>query len=454
MSDNESDIASDSNTCAWMCSPFAIRSREDAAWQELSAHLKTTKLVSLIEEIENMAKHDQYQYEDFGDAEDALVRRAFFEGDGYTWWNHDHSTEYNREYRNMSYDMVRDDIKHLKILRFLVFSVKTQEGLWGYLCGPFMYYRYGTDKWGRFTKLVGPGRYRNLMSYEESGRPLLKKRHGAAGFVLTAKLSVTFPTLVVQPMETLGVPTGLKVAPPPGYHLEIRALEQNIGEFTVEPLPIDRDYRGEITVHISNNKKHWQEDLVIVHQLEVAQLVCIKSYDQAGVHRVTELPPKPFTVSEAYTDSITTQLWLKDQENARVMAPYMTPFPYTAEDQDIRAELHRRQEELGLPLSLICKENMPDPEVNWNERRTREHSEGSPQGLPSEGFYEYDTVSEEQYILQALLKAPRQNPTRRSVWRRRITRAEIRQHMLALQEEVLEEAAVEDQLRRLQEAEQ
>jgi dUTP pyrophosphatase len=70
------------------------------------------------------------------------------------------------------------------------------------------------------------------------------------------------------------VPTGLKVAIPPGYELQVRprsglALKKGLTVLNT-PGTIDSDYRGEIGVILFNTSP---ERVVLVHGERVAQLV-------------------------------------------------------------------------------------------------------------------------------------------------------------------------------------
>lgn len=76
---------------------------------------------------------------------------------------------------------------------------------------------------------------------------------GAAGADLCACLE---EPLVIQPNETVLVPTGIFIAVPPGYEAQVRprsglALKHGI-TFLNSPGTIDSDYRGEVKIIMTN----------------------------------------------------------------------------------------------------------------------------------------------------------------------------------------------------------
>ena len=94
---------------------------------------------------------------------------------------------------------------------------------------------------------------------------------GAAGMDIEA--AVTTP-LTIKPMERLAVPTGLMMAIPSGYEVQIRprsglALKQGL---TVANAPgtIDSDYRGEVKIILINLG---QEDVSITRGMRIAQMI-------------------------------------------------------------------------------------------------------------------------------------------------------------------------------------
>lgn len=94
---------------------------------------------------------------------------------------------------------------------------------------------------------------------------------GAAGFDLYAAIP---DALTLQPMERRRIPTGVRVAIPPGYEGQIRArsgmaLNKGLGMVNA-PGTIDSDYRGEIAVLIIN----WSDEPQTIRRGErIAQMV-------------------------------------------------------------------------------------------------------------------------------------------------------------------------------------
>lgn len=99
---------------------------------------------------------------------------------------------------------------------------------------------------------------------------------GAAGMDIRA--NITEP-IVLGSLERTLVPTGLKIAIPEGYEVQVRprsglALKHGISMANT-PGTIDSDYRGEIGVIMINLSK---EDFVINPGERIAQLVLGKVY--------------------------------------------------------------------------------------------------------------------------------------------------------------------------------
>ena len=93
----------------------------------------------------------------------------------------------------------------------------------------------------------------------------------SAGMDLCAALD---EDLVVQPGETVLVPTGFAIALPEGYEAQVRprsglAIKHQIGILN-SPGTIDADYRGEVRVILTNFGKN---DFVIRRGDRIAQLV-------------------------------------------------------------------------------------------------------------------------------------------------------------------------------------
>ena len=110
----------------------------------------------------------------------------------------------------------------------------------------------------------------------------------AAGLDLKANLS---DKIVISPMERKLIPTGLYIAMPKGYEVQIRprsglALKHGITVLN-SPGTIDSDYRGEIGV-ILINLSH--EKFIIKSGERIAQMV-ISKHEQVK-WEITEFLPK------------------------------------------------------------------------------------------------------------------------------------------------------------------
>ncbi len=111
---------------------------------------------------------------------------------------------------------------------------------------------------------------------------------GAAGADLRANFEDRGSVLLKPGARTL-VPTGLRIAIPVGYEVQIRprsglALKHGI-TLPNAPGTIDSDYRGPLGVIVQNGG---QEDFVITHGDRIAQMV-IAPVVQARIEVVTDL---------------------------------------------------------------------------------------------------------------------------------------------------------------------
>ncbi|MCS7066620.1 MAG: dUTP diphosphatase [Fimbriimonadales bacterium] len=94
---------------------------------------------------------------------------------------------------------------------------------------------------------------------------------GSAGVDLYAAVK---EPVVLQPGERRLIPTGIRIALPPGYEAQVRprsglALQHGVGMVN-SPGTIDSDYRGEIAVILIN----WGSEPVTIHRGDrIAQLV-------------------------------------------------------------------------------------------------------------------------------------------------------------------------------------
>jgi dUTP pyrophosphatase len=111
---------------------------------------------------------------------------------------------------------------------------------------------------------------------------------GAAGADVAAAVE---PEVVLAPMERRAVPTGLVLAVPPGYEVQVRprsglALRQGL---TVANAPgtVDSDYRGELMVILVNLG---DRPCVVRRGERIAQLV-VAPVVQATFEECADLPP-------------------------------------------------------------------------------------------------------------------------------------------------------------------
>ena len=96
--------------------------------------------------------------------------------------------------------------------------------------------------------------------------------------------------LVLEPGDIKLVPTGLQVAVPPGYEIQVRprsglALEHGLTVVNA-PGTIDADYRGEVGVIVGNIGR---QPFTITRGMRIAQLV-VAAVARADVQQVDELP--------------------------------------------------------------------------------------------------------------------------------------------------------------------
>ena len=99
---------------------------------------------------------------------------------------------------------------------------------------------------------------------------------GAAGADLSASLE---DSVIIEPNETILVPTGIYLAITPGFDAQIRprsglALKHGI-TFLNSPGTIDSDYRGEIKIIMTNLGK---EPFKVENGMRIGQMVFSKVY--------------------------------------------------------------------------------------------------------------------------------------------------------------------------------
>jgi len=97
--------------------------------------------------------------------------------------------------------------------------------------------------------------------------------HGSAGLDLRAAIAEG-ETIVLKPLGRALVPTGLKIAVPQGYEVQVRPRSGLALKFGItclnSPGTIDSDYRGEVGVILVNLGA---EDFVIRRGDRIAQMV-------------------------------------------------------------------------------------------------------------------------------------------------------------------------------------
>ncbi|MCB1049269.1 MAG: dUTP diphosphatase [Acidobacteria bacterium] len=111
---------------------------------------------------------------------------------------------------------------------------------------------------------------------------------GSAGFDLAAAIPESW---LIEPMQRLLVPTGLKMAIPLGYEGQVRprsglAIKHGITLINT-PGTIDSDYRGEICVPLINLGT---EPMTLIRGMRIAQMV-IAPVKQVAFKCVLELQP-------------------------------------------------------------------------------------------------------------------------------------------------------------------
>ncbi len=113
------------------------------------------------------------------------------------------------------------------------------------------------------------------------------KTSGASGMDIMAFVK---STITIKPQTSCLVPTGLSIAFPKDYEVQIRprsglAAKENISVLNT-PGTIDSDYRGEIKVIIYN---HGKKDFVINKNDRIAQMI-LTPVVKIEFHEVEELP--------------------------------------------------------------------------------------------------------------------------------------------------------------------
>ena len=113
------------------------------------------------------------------------------------------------------------------------------------------------------------------------------KTIGSSGLDLKASIK---KIVTIKPKEKEIIPTGISVAIPVEYEIQIRprsglSAKNNISVLNT-PGTIDADYRGEIKVILINLSK---EEFVVEKNMRIAQMV-VSPVTQAKLEEVKELP--------------------------------------------------------------------------------------------------------------------------------------------------------------------
>lgn len=114
---------------------------------------------------------------------------------------------------------------------------------------------------------------KKLSHYDESFKLPKLETQGAAGIDIKACLPDR-GELIIKPFERVLIPTGMAMAIPMGYELQVRprsGLSYKTGLMMPNSIgTIDSDYRGEIKVLMANIS---QKTEVITHGMRVAQIL-------------------------------------------------------------------------------------------------------------------------------------------------------------------------------------
>ncbi len=99
--------------------------------------------------------------------------------------------------------------------------------------------------------------------------------------------------IILKPGESALIPTGLKLAIPEGYEIQVRprsglALKHQVTVLNT-PGTIDADYRGEVGIIIIN---HGKQDFIVTPGMRIAQFIV------ASVVQANFIPCKELAVTE------------------------------------------------------------------------------------------------------------------------------------------------------------
>lgn len=109
-----------------------------------------------------------------------------------------------------------------------------------------------------------------VLSEDENCLPVYAS-HGAAGADVKAYLK---EPVIISPGASCLIPTGLRLAIPHGYEIQVRprsglALKNQVTVLNT-PGTIDSDYRGEVGIILIN---HGKQDFTVTPGMRIAQLV-------------------------------------------------------------------------------------------------------------------------------------------------------------------------------------
>jgi dUTP pyrophosphatase len=125
-----------------------------------------------------------------------------------------------------------------------------------------------------------------VITDSEENLPSYTTSHAAGADVKAANKT----PIVIAPGASALIPTGLRVAIPEGYEIQVRprsglALKNQITVLNT-PGTIDADYRGEISIILIN---HGKESFTVTSGMRIAQLVVAEALQARFVLREGEL---------------------------------------------------------------------------------------------------------------------------------------------------------------------
>ena len=129
--------------------------------------------------------------------------------------------------------------------------------------------------------------------YPDSKLPTYGSKEAACAdlyaYIKSNDSNIERPCIVIRPHETVKIGTGLRMAPPDGWYVQIFArsgLATKTGLAPANKVGIcDTDYRGEYIVALHN---HSDKECIIEHGDRIAQMALVP-YWQADFEEVSEL---------------------------------------------------------------------------------------------------------------------------------------------------------------------